>query len=64
MESIVKEFNLGLSVNETEIFKQIEALEILIDQDRFYQNSGFPKFEEYKQLHSVKQLNQAITNFL
>jgi len=64
MESIVKEFNLGLSVNETEISKQIEALEILIDQDRFYQNSGFPKFEEYQQLHSVNQLNQSIIDLL
>lgn len=64
MENIVKEFNLGLSANETEIFKQIGALEILIDRDKFYQNSEFPKFEEYLKLHSVKQLDQAITDLL
>lgn len=61
MGNRVKEFNLGISVDEEDIIEQINSLELLLDQERFYQH---PKFEEYKKLHSVDRLDKVLRSIL
>ncbi|PZO39607.1 MAG: hypothetical protein DCF19_13565 [Pseudanabaena frigida] len=64
MESRIKEFNLGMSVDEDDLTNQINALEILLDKEEFYQKIGEPKFKEYRELHSINRLNKVFANIL
>ena len=66
MESRTKEFNLGLSVDnsQNDLSPQIQALEILLDRDRFYQDFGLPKFDEYASKNSRDQMRNTFLDLI
>jgi glycosyltransferase involved in cell wall biosynthesis len=64
MESRVKEFNLGVCVDSSNIAQQINALETLLGSDEISKNIINPRFLEYKEYHSVNRLKTVFIDFL
>ncbi|MBD2189069.1 glycosyltransferase family protein [Pseudanabaena mucicola] len=61
METLVKEFNLGLSASNQNIEQQIECLETILNKEKFLSKVGQPKFEDFRLLTSREKFN---TNLL
>jgi hypothetical protein len=64
METLVKEFNLGLSASNQNIEQQIECLETILNKEEFLSKVGQPKFEDFRLLTSREKFNTSLLSLL